>query len=85
MNPDILVLAIKELSPEAEFAFSGDDLSTLDWQTKKAPRPTDEEILARCEVVIENLQTQAETNAAAKAALLDRLGITAEEAVLLLS
>lgn len=85
MNPDILVLAIKELSPEAEFAFTGDDLSTLDWQNKKAPRPTDEEILAHCQVVIENLKNEAETKAAAKAALLNRLGITAEEAVLLLS
>jgi hypothetical protein len=85
MNPDILVLAIKELSPEAEFAFSGNDLSTLDWQTKKAPRPTDEEILARCEAVIANLANEAETKSAAKAALLDRLGITADEAKLLLS
>ena len=85
MNPDILVLAIKGLSPEAQFAFSGDDLSTLDWQNKKAPRPTDDEILAHCEVVIANLATQAENKSAAKAALLNRLGITADEAKLLLS
>jgi hypothetical protein len=84
MNPDILVLAIRELSPNAEFSFLRDDLSTLDWQNKKAPRPTDEEILARCEIVIENLKNEAETKSAAKAALLDRLGITAEEAALLL-
>ena len=33
----------------------------------------------------DNMQAEAETKATAKAALLDRLGITAEEATLLLS
>jgi hypothetical protein len=85
METKIIVQAIKELSPESEFSFSADDLSTLEWHNPKAARPTNEEILAHCEVVIENLKTQAETKAEAKAALLNRLGITAEEAQLLLA
>jgi hypothetical protein len=84
MEPIIIAKAIKKLSPEAEFAFSADDLSTLEWHNAKAKRPTDAEILAQCEVVIADLETDATTRAADKAALLDRLGITAEEAALLL-
>jgi len=85
MEPRIITRAIKELRPDAEFAFSDDDLSTLEWHNAKATRPTDAEILARCEVVIANIETEATTKAAAKAALLERLGITADEANLLLS
>jgi hypothetical protein len=85
MDPRIITQAIKELSPDSEFSFSSDDISTLSWHNTKALRPTDEEILARCEVVIANIATEAETKSAAKAALLDRLGITADEAKLLLS
>jgi hypothetical protein len=83
MNPQIITKAIQELSPTAEFAFSADDLSSLKWHNAKAPRPTDAEILARCEVVIANLESEATTKAAEKAALLERLGITADEAKLL--
>jgi hypothetical protein len=85
MESTIIVKAIKELSPNAEFAFSSDDLSTLEWHNANATRPTDEEILAHCEVVIANLESEATTKAADKAALLERLGITADEAKLLLA
>lgn len=85
MESTIIVKAIKELSPDAEFAFSSDDLSTLEWHNADAKRPTDAEIMAHCEVVIANLETEATTKAANKAAILDRLGLTADEAALLLS
>ena len=85
MDIRILARAIQELSPTGQFAFSGDDLSTLEWHNAKAPRPTDAEILAHCEVVIANLESEATTKAADKAALLERLGITADEAKLLLA
>jgi hypothetical protein len=85
MDIRIITRAIKELSPDAEFAFSADDLSTLEWHNPKAKRPTDAEILARCEVVIANLESEVITKAADKAALLERLGITADEAKLLLA
>ena len=85
MESTIIVKAIKELSPDAEFAFSEDDLSTLQWHNDTAPRPTDEEILAHCKVVIKNLEVEKKANAKSKAAILDRLGLTADEAALLLS
>jgi hypothetical protein len=85
MESTIIVKAIKELSPNAEFAFSEDDLSTLEWHNAKAKRPTDAEILAQCEIVISNLKNELAAKAEAKAALLSRLGITQEEALLLLS
>jgi len=83
MDIRIITRAIKELSPNAEFAFSGDDLSTLEWHNSEAIRPTDAEILAHCEVVIKNLESEKKANAKSKAAILDRLGITADEAALL--
>ena len=85
MDPQIIFLAIKELSPDSEFSFSSDDLSTLKWHNEGAPRPSDEDILAHCKVVIKNLKTKAATDSAAKTALLERLGITEDEAKLLLS
>lgn len=82
MDPRIITKAIKELSPNAEYAFSGDDLSTLEWHNKKAPRPTDEEILAHCEVVIANLESAhiaREAAAASAIAKLEAIGLTTEE------
>jgi hypothetical protein len=85
MESTIIVKAIKELSPDAEFSFSDNDVSTLEWHNAKAKRPTDAEILARCEVVIANLESEATAKAADKAALLQRLGISDAEVKLLLS
>jgi hypothetical protein len=85
MESKIIAQAIKELSPDAEFSFTDDNLETLQWDNLKADRPTDKEILAHCKVVVANIKNQVSINATAKAALLDRLGITEDEAKLLLS
>ena len=45
----------------------------------------DKLVTAAAKIIDKELQDQAEAKATAKAALLNRLGITAEEAVLLLS
>ena len=80
-----LVKAIKLLKPTAEFSFTGDDYSTIKWDVLEGEAPTQKDIDAAIkEVKADEAQAEA-TKATAKAALLDRLGITAEEAVLLLS
>jgi hypothetical protein len=77
--------AIFYLVPNAQFSFTEADLSTLEWHTADVAKPTIQAITAaiplaksKAEEELENLQTQ-------KQALLDRLGITSEEAKLLLA
>jgi hypothetical protein len=84
MDARIITRAILELSPTAEFSFKEDDLSTLEWHNSKAKRPTDEEILAQYSLTETNIAAEASQKIVDKEALLKRLGITAEEAALLL-
>ena len=85
MDAIILARAIRELSPTAEFSFQKDDLSTLEWHNSKAKRPTDEEILAQYSLTEANIAKEASQRIIDKEALLKRLGITADEAALLLA
>ena len=77
--------AIKFLRPTAEFSFTDDDYSTIKWDVLEGDAPTQSEIDAAILTIKAKESADAETKAAAKAALLDRLGITADEAKLLLS
>ena len=82
---DYLVQAIKSLRPGSEFTFSDNDYSTIEWHFLKGKAPTKSEIdaeIARLQAVE---ASEIADRAVAKAALLDRLGITSEEANLLLS
>jgi hypothetical protein len=80
-----LGLAIKKLRPTAEFSLSNNDYLTIKWDVLQGDAPTQAEIDAAIEQVKVD-EAQAELDKAeARAALLDRLGITAEEAKLLLS
>jgi len=82
---DYLVEAIRKLKPNAEFAFSDNDYSTIEWVVLEGKAPTQAEINAAIEQVkADKIQADID-KAAAKAALLERLGITADEAKLLLS
>lgn len=80
-----LSLAIFKLRPNAEFSFSNDDYSTIKWSILEGEAPTQAEINKAIEQIKANELTEAETKATAKAALLEKLGITSEEAALLLS
>lgn len=82
-NKDI-VFAIKYLLPEAEFSFTGDDLDTIVWNVPSSGHPTKEQIIAAIEPSKAALEQQQLEKEATKQALLDRLGITADEAKLLL-
>ncbi len=77
--------AIRKLKPNAEFSYSDNDYSTIKWDVLEGDAPTQAEIDAAIEEVKadEIIQTQARIQA--KAELLERLGITEDEAKLLLS
>ena len=82
MKHSEIVKAIQFIRPDAEFALTGDELNWLD---KKQTQPTDAEIEAGFIAYKEAIQAEAEAKATAKAALLAQLGITEEQAKLLLS
>jgi hypothetical protein len=79
-----LVKAINKLKPNAEFSFTDDDYSTIKWDVLDGDAPTQAEIDAAIVQVKADEITEAETKATARQALLIKLGITQEEAQLLL-
>jgi len=80
-----LAKAIRLLKPNSEFSYQNDDYSTIKWNVLEGNAPTQAEIDAAIEQVKAN-EIAADAKAEAdKAALLAKLGITADEAKLLLS
>jgi len=80
-----LTKAIRLLKPNSEFSYQNNDYSTIKWDVLEGDAPTQTEIDAALQQV-EADEIAAETKAAAdKTALLARLGMTADEAKLLLS
>jgi hypothetical protein len=80
-----LVMAIRKLRPNAEFSFTDNDYSTIKWDVLDGDAPTQAEIDVAIEQVKAEEAQAAATKATAKAALLAQLGITEEQARLLLS
>ena len=70
--------------PNAHCYINGDDYEGLVWLGDDS-KPTKEELDNLWPIVGVEIQTEAEAKAAQKAALLERLGITADEAKLLLA
>jgi hypothetical protein len=66
-----------------EWTLNGDDYEGLTWLSKTA-KPSKAELDAQWEDVKAEVDAAIETKAQAKVALLERLGITADEAALLL-
>ena len=77
--------AIQKLRPNAQFSYQNNDYSTIKWDVLEGEAPTQAEIDEAIEQIKIDETQAALDNAAAKAALLDRLGITQAEAKLLLS
>lgn len=85
MEEIYLTKAIKSLRPTAQFSFQEADYSTIKWDVLEGEAPSAKEVdEAIKNIKIEESQ-QAEKAAAKKAAILERLGLTEEEAKLLLS
>lgn len=77
--------AIFYLVPNAEFSFTETDLTTLQWHTADVPQPSVAEIMAAIPLAAAKIQQEQENLQNQKQVLLDRLGLTADEAKLLLS
>ena len=76
-----LAKAIHNLKPGAEFSFTDENYSTIKWDVLDGTAPTIKQI----DDEIKRIKDAEAAKPAAKSALLDRLGITADEAALLLS
>ena len=74
-----LVKAIKLLNPTAEFSFTDNDYSTVNWIVLEGKAPTQKQIDDALKQVIANEKAEAEAKETAKAAILDRIGLTADE------
>jgi hypothetical protein len=85
METLLLVKAIKKLKPTAEFSFIEEDYSTIKWDILDGNAPTQDEIDAAIEEIKAEEIAEIEAKAAEKIALLAKLGITDDEAKLLLS
>jgi hypothetical protein len=79
-----LVQAIRKLRPNSEFSFTDNDYSTIKWDVLDGEAPTQAEINAAIEQVKADEIAKADVKAAKREALLSRLGITEEEARILL-
>jgi hypothetical protein len=82
---DYLSAAIQKLKPNSEYVYFGEDYSTIQWIVLEGKAPTQNEINAAIEEVKAEEIAKVKETATNKAALLDRLGITADEAKLLLA
>jgi hypothetical protein len=80
-----LFKALKNLCSDAEFTFTEEDYSSITWIKNDGPAPTQKQIDDEITKIKAGEDAAAAAKAEAKAALLNRLGITAEEAALLLA
>jgi hypothetical protein len=76
--------AIRHLVPNSQFSYDNDDLDTLVWDGPEGKRPSNQEIIDAVEIVKQLNVQKAADKAAARAQILDRLGLTDEEASILL-
>jgi hypothetical protein len=84
MKAQDIVKGLEVLRPGAGYSLIEDDYLTIEWSDLEGTAPTLKELEDAIAKIKVDEATKAESDATAKAALLNRLGITAEEAALLL-
>jgi hypothetical protein len=84
MNTEYIVEAIKLLKPTAEFSFIDNDYSTIKWDVLDGDAPTEAELTAAIAIVEKQKADEQATKDAARQAVLDKLGLSADEIAALL-
>ena len=79
-----LAKAILKLKPNSEFSFENNDYATIKWDVLEGDAPTQAEIDDAIEQVKIDEIKEAKAREAQRQVILDRLGLTADEAKLLL-
>ena len=85
MHNMYLSKAIKKLKPNSEYSFTEEDYSSIQWFKIEGDAPTKKQIDDAINQIKADEITEAQAKASAKAALLDKLGISEDEAKLLLN
>jgi len=84
MEEIYLTLAILNLRPNSEFSYTENDYSTIKWDILDGDAPTQKEIDAEIKR-IKTLETdEAKTKDKQRQAILDRIGLTADELKLII-
>jgi hypothetical protein len=81
---DYAIILDRKYKGKGQWSITDNDYNQFIWQSDK-PKPTKKELDDLWIQVESDIKGEAEAKATAKAALLSKLGITAEEARLLLS
>ena len=76
---DYLSDAILKLKPNSQFVYYGSDYSTIKWDVLDGEAPTQKEIDAAIKEVKADEVAEAKAKATAKAAILNRIGLTVDE------
>jgi hypothetical protein len=76
--------AIKNLKPTAEFSYQENDYSTINWIVLEGDAPTKKEVDDEIKRIKATEVTDAQAKETTRQALLTRLGLTEEEARILL-
>lgn len=82
---DYLTKAIRALVGSDNFAYSGEDYATIEWITEPSKVPTAKQVSDKIAELQKIDADAAAAKDAQKQAILDRLGISAEEAKILLA
>ena len=80
---DYLSLAIRALVGSDDFAYTGDDFESIEWITEPSTIPTVKQVSDKIVELKKIDADRAADQAARKTELLERLGITSDEAALL--
>jgi hypothetical protein len=83
MNEQTLIKAILKLRPTSEFSFTDGDYTSIVWTSLEGKAPSKAEIDKAIKEVEAAEISEANAKESQKAALLAKLGITADEAALL--
>jgi hypothetical protein len=76
---DYLVKAIKKLKPDAEFSFQDNDYSTIKWDVLDGDAPTKKQIDDEIKRIKADEIVAAKARETQRQAILDRIGLTADE------
>lgn len=80
-----IILALNELVPDAQYSFEGKNLDSINWIVEPKVKPTAEQILSKAKEIEQEQIEQQAIDKENKKLLLQKLGITEDEAKLLLS
>ena len=81
MTNNEIIAGLKQLGFSSGWVVTGEKITL--WE-QSVPQPTDAQLLAASNLYTQTMATNETAKQAARQAVLDRLGITAEEAALLL-